>query len=593
MDIRNIVWGDEIPTESYCDQPYIVKTDDGAWLCILTTGKGNEGEPGQHIVSMRSKDHGKTWRDITDIEPADGPEASYATALKTPDGRIYCFYNHNTDNIREVKADPQYYPGGYCKRVDSLGHFVFKYSDDNGLTWSEDRFDIPQRTMDIDRENPYGGKIKFFWNVGKPFTCNNAAYVPLHKVGGFGKNFFTRTEGVLLKSCNLLTEKAASKIEWETLPHGDFGLRAPNGGGLIAEEHNFAVISDGGFFCVFRTVDGHAACAYSGDGGKTWSESEYMAYADGRSMKHPRAANFVWKLNNGKYLYWFHNHGGNDCRGRNPVWICGGVERKTTLGNRITWTQPEILLYDDDPYIGMSYPDFIVEDEGIYYTETNKSTARVHRIDGGILDLLWQQFDDAALSVLKPVLSLDLPENQGMAYAKMPNLPNFSDLDYSRIDYARKDLRQGFSIEITAEVRSEIKEGILADTLDEGGSGISIKTTRNGTIEIMLSDGVTKNLWECDEGLLRKGRHHIVITVDGGPKIVTYVIDGALCDGGSIRQYGWGRFSPNLRHANGRNEIKIYSREDLKIEKILFYEKALKTSEAVIKYKRMCENNGC
>ena len=51
---------------------------------------------------MRSTDRGQTWDSPVDIEPADGPEASYVVLLKTPYGRIYALYNHNTDNVREV-----------------------------------------------------------------------------------------------------------------------------------------------------------------------------------------------------------------------------------------------------------------------------------------------------------------------------------------------------------------------------------------------------------------------------------------------------------------------------------------------------------
>ena len=39
-DPRHISNGWNIPSEGYADQPYIVKTDDGAWLCVLTTGVG-------------------------------------------------------------------------------------------------------------------------------------------------------------------------------------------------------------------------------------------------------------------------------------------------------------------------------------------------------------------------------------------------------------------------------------------------------------------------------------------------------------------------------------------------------------------------
>ena len=80
QDTRNIHTGWEIPTEAYADQPYIVKTDDGAWLCILTTGSGQEGAKGQHVVSLRSIDQGRTWSKPVDVEPANGPEASTGRA---------------------------------------------------------------------------------------------------------------------------------------------------------------------------------------------------------------------------------------------------------------------------------------------------------------------------------------------------------------------------------------------------------------------------------------------------------------------------------------------------------------------------------
>ena len=135
-DPRDIKSGMIIPDEGYSDQPYIVKTDDGAWLCVITTGVGTEGAGGQHVVTRRSTDQGKTWSAPSDVEPASGPEASYALLLKAGGGRIYVFYNHNTDNVRQVIADNPPYKDGFCRRVDSLGHFVFKYSDDHGRTWS-------------------------------------------------------------------------------------------------------------------------------------------------------------------------------------------------------------------------------------------------------------------------------------------------------------------------------------------------------------------------------------------------------------------------------------------------------------------------
>ena len=170
--------------------------------------------------------------------------------------------------------------------------------------------------------------------MGRAFAYGGAGFVPIHKVGGFGEGFFTSSEGALLKSGNILTERDPEKIRWQTLPDGDVGIRAPAGGGPIAEEQSFSVLSDGSFFCVFRTIDGYSAYTYSRDGGHTWDPSQYMRYADGRLMKHPRAANFAWRCENGKYLYWFHNHGGKFIRtnpkrrtiayeDRNPAWLVG------------------------------------------------------------------------------------------------------------------------------------------------------------------------------------------------------------------------------------------------------------------------------
>ena len=90
-DPRLLNQGWIIPSEGYSDQPYIVKADDGAWVCIVTTGKGREGATGQHVVSLRSTDLGRTWEDIVPIEPADGPEASYGVLLMVPGGRLYDF----------------------------------------------------------------------------------------------------------------------------------------------------------------------------------------------------------------------------------------------------------------------------------------------------------------------------------------------------------------------------------------------------------------------------------------------------------------------------------------------------------------------
>jgi hypothetical protein len=590
-DWRNVREGLEIPSIHYCDQPYVVVADDGAWVCIMTTGAGREGHTGQHVVTMRSEDLGRTWSEPVALEPSDGPEASYAVLLKIPGGRIYAFYNHNTDNVRTVKADNPPYGDGLCRRVDSLGHFVYKFSDDNGRTWSADRHDIPQRLMNIDRENADKGDLLYFWNVGRPFIHAGAAYVSLHKVGGFGDGFFTRSEGILLMSRDLLTEPDPTKIGWETLPDGDFGLRTPSGGGSVAEEQSYTVLSDGSFYSVYRTIDGHPACTYSRDKGHTWSEPRYQCFGDGRRMKHPRAANFVWKCSNGKYLYWFHNHGGRHIRehpqqrvnaynDRNPVWLCGGEEVDGPNGREIRWSEPEIVLYDDDPYVRMSYPDLVEQDGCIFLSETQKETARVHKVDPGFLGKLWNQFANHV--VAQDGLVLELVDNEIPSEVEMPALPALTVRDSSRADFGTLRTRAGFSVDLRV-LSGEMTPGqVVLDCRADEGAGLWLEVTAGGTLQIGLNDGRTESRWDCDPGLLKPGEvHHVVAIVDGGPGIISFVVDGRLCDGGEGRQFGWGRLNPDLRDVCGADRLRIGSQ----VQGLRIYDRALLVSEAVGNYR--------
>lgn len=573
-DSRNIRTGRPIPDEGYCDQPYVVITDDGQWLCVMTTGQGVEGQPGQHVVAARSADRGATWSELIPIEPATGPEASWAMPLKVPGGRVYVFYTYNADNLRLA-------PGGNSpgtnRRVDTLGKYVYKYSDDHGKTWSSARFEIPMRRMRIDRENNDQGKTLFFWGVGKPILANDAAYLGFAKVGKWGSpGTMVITQGAFLKSQNILTERAPEKIQWELLPDGDEGLRAPKG--PVSDEANPVALSDGSLFATYRTIDGYPCQAYSRDGGHTWTPPAYATYGPGgRRIKHPRAANFVRKFANGKFLYWFHNHGGEPVhagpwdpyQGRNPAWILGGVEKD----GLIHWSEPEILLYDDDPATRISYPDFI-EDGGKYFvTETQKTVARVHEVDPTLLEAVWNH--DKTKQVAREGLVVDLAGDPIPAGTRI-DLPQLPDLSQ----------RRGFSIDGWVRFDELTAGQTLFDTRDASGKGLRLTISEHAALRLTLHDGRSEASWESDPGTgpgtLKVGAwQHLAIIVDGGPKIISFVVDGVFNDGGSLREYGWGRFPQELADINGTAEARLAPKLLGQVRVFRIYDRALRTSEAV------------
>ena len=301
---------------------------------------------------------------------------------------MYVFYTYNKANLRQVKSNS----ATIGRRVDTMGAYMFKYSDDNGLTWSKERFEIPMRKMRIDRENTHQGEVMFFWGVGKPITTPKYAIFGFAKVGKWGDpGTMVESQACFLRSDNVLTERDASKIRWTLLPDGDEGLRAPKG--PVSDEANLVALSDGSLYATYRTIDGYNCQAYSRDSGHTWTPRNTRPTALVAEGSNIRAQPISFAgFSNGKFLLWFHNHGGEAAhnpawqvgstgyyRNRNvPGWIAGGIEQ----GGFIHWSQPELLLYDDDPNVRISYPDFI-EDRGRFFiTETQKEVARVHEITG-------------------------------------------------------------------------------------------------------------------------------------------------------------------------------------------------------------------
>ncbi len=630
-DWRHLENGLEIPTQSYSDQPFMVKTNDGDWLCCVTTGQGHEGAPGQHVSTMRSTDCGKTWNTPVPVEPPGDVENSYAVMLKvptpssrhlparrsspgeggtpdtrhlTPDtrpvpsGRVYIFYNHNTDNVREVKC---HNGKDLFQRVDSLGHFVFKYSDDHGKSWSAKRYDIPIRLFQCDRDNVYGGSLCLFWNVGRPFTHGGSAYVPLIKVGQMGDGFFQQSEGCLLASDNLLTESDPEKISWQTLPDGDVGLRTPPGGGPISEEQSYVVLSDGSFYVNYRSIDGYPVESYSRDNGHTWSQPQYKRYADGRMIKHPRAANFVWKCENGKYIYWFHNHGGHFIRemwdpaaptsgrgiarsnhggpydDRNPVWICGGIETDSPDGKILKWSEPEIMLYDDDPFVRISYPDLIEEDGRYFITETQKDIARVHEIPADFLNRIWSGLEinlgirPASAKVAEYTLLMNV---QAPGQVTAPKLPEFFIRDNQSPDYRGKATRQGFALEMVLCLNTS-GDAVIIEGRRKDGRGLALNIVRDGRLELLMNDGWMEQRM-LSEPCLKTGKNHVVINIDGGPRIVSFIVNGRFCDGGEHCQFGWQRFSPYFRHVNWSEKWTVSNVTQLKV-----YDRVLMTAERI------------
>ncbi len=168
----------------------------------------------------------------------------------------------------------------------------------------------------------------------------------------------------------------------------------------------------------------------------------------------------------------------------------------------------------------------------------------------------------------------------------MPELPPFVTRDYWGHSPTRRDLCGGFSLEIQLKLESLAEGQVILDGRTEAGEGLALVTTARGTLELVMNDGRCESRWDCDQGVLQPGKqHHVTITADGGPKIITFIVDGHLCDGAGARMYGWGRFSYILRHVNWAESLRIAPEVKGDVFRLRVYDRALRTSEAVGKYR--------
>ena len=581
-DSRDFESGLLIPDEGYCDQPYIVVARNGQWVCTMTTGPGSESQPGQHVVATISQDQGRTWSGLIDIESSGAIESSWVVPLAVPSGRIYAFYNYNGDHVRTKGDKP-------IQRPTLLGWYVYKYSDDNGRTWSADRHRLPMPVAAVDQQNDWQGHVQLFWGIDKPTVAHGSVIFAFTRMGKF---IHDMGEGWFYRSDNILTVRDPKDIHWQLLPETEHGVRADEMGS-VQEEHNVVPLANGDLYCVYRTTQGYAGGAYSRDAGRTWTKPLPVTYTPGgRTIKTPRACARIWRTSNGKYLLWIHNTALQlhskvwPMTGRDLAWLAGGIERDGV----IHWSQPELVCYVS-PRRGVSYPD-LLETEGRYViSATNKREARLIQIDRDLVEDLWRQEELHKVTEQGLVLS-EQDSQDSTNQAVMPRLPNLAEAG-------------GFAVDLWFHLDDSSAGQVLLDSRTASGHGLAVTTAADDTIKIELSDGVTKTAWQSDPGLLTAGkRHHAVLIVDGGPKTISIVIDGRLCDGGDdpTRPFGVGRFlpkpgkdrqseGPKLGDVSGSQQLSIGPALRGRVESLRIYNRYLRTSEALGNYRAGLSEN--
>ena len=422
------------------------------------------------------------------------------------------------------------------------------------------------RLTACDRGNDWGGKVQIFWGIDKPIVVGSDALFAFTKLGRY---MLEQGEGWLFRSDNILTRNRPGQD-----PLGAAARRASTACGAtefgsVQEEHNVVPLGDGSLYCVWRTTTGASlltpTAATAAAPGPT---PEPMTYTPGgRVMKNAAGVP-------------------QGCGGPPTASSCSG---STTTRPIVSGPQPGVdhrrrgagrphpLVAARDPPLRsrperrMSYPDLIEQDGRYWVTETQKTIARVHEVDPALLEGLWSQGRSREIS--RRGLVLDLPaEKLGSRPVALP----------ARLDVSAG----GLAVEFWTRLEGEPGDQVILDTRDDAGRGLVVVAgAGTAACPSRLHDGNAKAAWSSDQGRLRVGKQqHVVINVDPGPRIISMVVDGLLCDGGTGRQRGWGRFEGPLGDVSGSGRLRAGAEQAVQLARVRIYNRYLRVSEAVAHY---------
>ena len=395
-------------------QVQLCQTPRGTWIACWTQASF-ESDPNQRVVAARSLDAGRTWSDEIVIEAAAGhyQVPAWVVSFCVPNtGRIYMFYWYNLHGVP----------------LRDAGDLFFKFSDDDGLTWS-DRFavGIPRTAMDRAEIGDIHG-----WNFGQPrllptgqllmtytkmkrssiypegwaldehnrwqpLPGTDPARPPSNEQGG-SPNRWT-TEVFLLELSHILKENDPEKLRFRFLPEQDEGLWVPypESQRHFGQEGSLAGLSEGRLLCVFRSRQGHPFYATSSDLGAHWSQPEVLRLCPGgEPFDQPCAPCQITRLRDGRFIFLFHNikPEGSGWYPRDPLWIAVGREAPGTSQNAgLFFKKPNVLVYNDGipggPFrdFEIGYPSFYAFNGKYYVAYANKtSELRIHEVPDALLD---------------------------------------------------------------------------------------------------------------------------------------------------------------------------------------------------------------
>jgi hypothetical protein len=307
------------------------------------------------VMFMRSPDDGVTWEPPQRLAgPPDDNEppymASWAFPMVSRSGRIYVIWNQNQ---------------GVAGRIAMhTGTMAGRYSDDNGITWSEPAgiamprspYDDPDPAIPpewIVWQKPIRD-LKGGYITGYTRWLSEAAARPSAAKG------WTQFESVVefMRFENTDDDPPPEHLRIRYSAWGDQALRVPNWLEpliSVAQEPSLVRLPDQRLFCTLRTNTGYIWYSESHDDGETWLSPRPLLRKDhGLPILEPVSCCPIYQLADGRYVLIHHNNRGDIAQPsstwypRRPAFVALGEFRSGA--DQPLWFSESKLLMDNDGY---------------------------------------------------------------------------------------------------------------------------------------------------------------------------------------------------------------------------------------------------
>lgn len=291
-------------------------TPKGDYLVMFPEGKhyNTSEEKVNEMLAYRSKDKGKTWEGPTTPFDIDFSQHGFIPLIPKGTNRIYCFGTQPLRGLFSTKTG--------TRENSPIG---FRYSDDDGYTWSETTIIKPKNDPDF-----------MGMSVMRMCETDDGTWLLGSHEGDWDVKPLQTRQYVLRSE-----DKGES---WEVFP------RPRQGGWYVKgfdrmDEGRPINLGNGKVFMLIRTPEGHYWSTRSFDDGKTWQEPTAT------TLIQPDAPCMLFHLSDNKTLVSLHHNRHHDTnytglsgdklapmKDRSEIWVA------ISKDEGYTWSEPRFLL---------------------------------------------------------------------------------------------------------------------------------------------------------------------------------------------------------------------------------------------------------